>query len=114
SSGVDNADRQLCTITGWTLAQCSFAREKLYPNEKADTIARIDALQEIFAQVASLGADVYGLWQLAATALVPSTPKGYKSAEEAAASLLQALRAKSTPEAWSTVFQQLQAPLLEH
>jgi hypothetical protein len=108
------ADVMLCAVTGWDLAQCTYVRTKLFGAAVAAAdIGQINSLNRIFTQATLLGTDVYLLSQISDTALAPATPQGYATLDALAGRLLEAIQAKTTAEAWPTVVQQINSPLLE-
>jgi Tc toxin complex TcA C-terminal TcB-binding domain/Neuraminidase-like domain/Salmonella virulence plasmid 28.1kDa A protein len=108
------ADQLLCAITGWDVEQCTFVRTQLYGTQAfIDTVSRIAAVHKVFALAATFGIDVYLLWDVAGTAQLAATPTNYATFDRVASRLLQALRTRTPPEAWPTVYQQVNGPLLE-
>jgi Tc toxin complex TcA C-terminal TcB-binding domain/Neuraminidase-like domain/Salmonella virulence plasmid 28.1kDa A protein len=107
------ADAALAAITSWDPAQLTFARTALFGAlEIAATVARIQSIEAIFALAAPLGTDVYLLSDVAGTALA-TLSTGYAQGDALADRILDAIRARTSPEAWPTSYQSLVAPLLE-
>jgi len=109
------ADIVLCAVTGWDVSQCSWVRTKLFGEQAfANTIRCIEGLRRVFALTAIFGVDAYLMSDVAGTAQVAATVKGYESFDDVAGRLLQAVRAKVSPDAWPTVYAQVNGPVQEH
>ena len=109
---VDDADKQLCALTGWNMGQCAFVRTKLYGAlVAANDVNRIDSLRKVFDGNVDWD-QCLSVSDISDTALVPATQQNMPI-NDLAQRLLKTIKAKATTDCQPTVIRQINAPLLE-
>lgn len=110
-----DADVRLCSVTGWDVDQCTFIRTKMYGKDvAASTLTRIAGLKRVFDMCTAIGIDAYMLSNIDATAQASATKANFATADALAGQLLESLRANTQAQAWPTVYDQINGPLLEN
>lgn len=112
---TDNDIQRLCALTGWSVAQCRYVCALLFGDGMmCETVTQLYQVNECFALGNQVGIDMYFLYSLAQLQLLPAgDDANWKQFNDRANALTGALRAYYGNDAWNTLFQQYNGPILE-